>query len=411
MTQDISAILLPPSRVDVFAMDAATSATAGALSSDWRFARVGMDVVQGGIDAAIDKYAQTPSPELVIIETNDISDAFTARLGDLAQVCAEGTDAVIIGPTNDVHLYRSLVGMGVRDYLVRPVSAGDVAGVIARALVDKRGLADSRLIAVIGGKGGVGATMTAQALAWLVAEALGEKTVLADAASGTGSLGVAYGVEPVTTLAEAARLGRDGSDDDMRRILQTASDNLSLLVFGGDAVLGDDPDPDAVEALFTRVMQKNPVVVVDLSGAAHPVQRRLISCAAHVVVVTSPQVTALRNCRTLITEIKHHRSSLDNLDLVLNMQGMPAAEEVPAAEIVKALGVEAAAKLPYAPKLVMASEMTGKPLGKNKAAQAWLENLMPVALRAAGRKDKPARGGAGKKGMFDFLKGSAKQKG
>src|SRR6218665_1359978 len=121
MSEDITAILLPAARVDVFALDDGTAATAAKIAADWRFARVGLDVVRGGMDAAIERYAHAASPEMIIIETNDISDAFTAQLGALAEVCAEGTDAVIIGPTNDVHLYRSLVGMGVRDYLVRPV--------------------------------------------------------------------------------------------------------------------------------------------------------------------------------------------------------------------------------------------------------------------------------------------------
>ena len=105
MSDDITAILLPASRVDVFALDDGPAATAGKIAADWRFARVGIEITRGGMDAAVEKYSHAASPELIIIETNDISENFTAQLGALAQVCAEGTDAVIIGPTNDVRIY------------------------------------------------------------------------------------------------------------------------------------------------------------------------------------------------------------------------------------------------------------------------------------------------------------------
>src|SRR5690242_16813456 len=161
MSEDITSVLLPASRVDVFAQDEGTSGLVQKLAADWRFARVGLQVEKTGIEGAIARYGQQASPELIIIETNDISDAFIAQLGNLAGVCAAGTDAVVIGPKNDVHLYRSLVEMGIKDYLVRPVSEDDMVKVIARAMIDKRGFSGSRLVAVAGSKGGVGATAIA----------------------------------------------------------------------------------------------------------------------------------------------------------------------------------------------------------------------------------------------------------
>src|SRR4051812_3934865 len=108
---DVTSVLLPSSRVDFFVQDAGTTATAQKLAADWRFARVGIGIHPSGIEAAIAQYGQSSSPDLIIIETSDISDSFIQQLGGLAGVCGEGTEAVIIGPTNDVHLYRSLVGM------------------------------------------------------------------------------------------------------------------------------------------------------------------------------------------------------------------------------------------------------------------------------------------------------------
>ncbi|MFH1158895.1 MAG: type II secretion protein ATPase [Pseudomonadota bacterium] len=405
--EDITSILLPASRVDFYVLDEGTAALAQKLAVDWRFARVGMKVERAGIEAAISHYRETAAPELVVIETNDIGETFIEQLGGLAGVCAAGTDAVIIGPNNDVHLYRSLVGMGVRDYLVRPVSEEDMAKVIARTLIDKRGISGSRLVAVIGSKGGVGATSVAQILAWNIAEALGQKTMLMDVAGSAGSIGIAHGLEPSTTLMEAVRLGGTGTDDDMKRIYQSVSERLSALVCGGEPILMEPSAPDDIETLVSRVMQKFPVVIVDLSQAIRPVQKRLLERAARIVMVTTPMLSALRNARTLLGETKTLKAHLKETDLVVNMRGMASSEEIPAREIKEALGmgIEPSATLPYMPKIFSASEASGKAVGQNKNAGGVMEALMPIAEKASAIKCKDI----GDKGEKDTLMGFIKK--
>ncbi|MCE9508443.1 MAG: type II secretion protein ATPase [Alphaproteobacteria bacterium] len=386
--ENITSILLPASRVDFHVLDDGTAALAQQLVTNWRFARVGIQIERSGMEAAINYYKEAPAPELIIIETNDIGEDFLQQLKGLAGVCPPGTDAVIIGPKNDVHLYRHLVEMGVKDYLVRPVSEVDMVKVIARTLIEKRGMSGSRLVTVIGSKGGVGTTSVAQILAWDIAEGLKQKTMLMDAAGSAGSVGIAYGLEPSTTLIEAVRLGKSGSDDDMKRVYQVASEHLSVLACGGEPLLTGSPDPDSVETLVNRLMQKYPVVVMDLSGASRSVQKRLMERASEIVVVTTPMLSALRNARTLMGELKTLKSHLKEVDLVVNMRGVSSSEEVPLQDIKEALNMSPSAVIPYAPRIFATSEATGKPVGKNKEAQKIMDMLMPIAEKSSAVKRK-----------------------
>ncbi len=81
--------------------------------------------------------------------------------------------------------------MGVRDYLVRPISFNEIAGIVMKSLVEKKGLGASRLVSVIGSKGGVGATAVAQILAVTLSETLEQKTVLVEMAGMIMIAGVA----------------------------------------------------------------------------------------------------------------------------------------------------------------------------------------------------------------------------
>ncbi len=404
MSEDITSILLPAARVDFFTMDEGTAAHAERLKGDWRFARVQVQSERMDIEGIIAKYAQVESPALIIVETNDISDTFIQKLEGLAGVCAETTDAVIIGPENDVHLYRSLMEMGIKDYLVRPVSEEDMVKVVARTLVEKHGLSGSRLVTVIGSKGGVGTTAVAQALAWNISETLKQKTILFDMAGSAGSVGVSYGLEPTATLTEAARLGGEGSDDDLKRICQTATEQLTLLLCGGDMMMGEPQNPDAIEALVDRLMQKYPVVVLDLSHAPKNVQKRMLSRAAEIVLVTTPLLSALRNTRTLLGELKSLRRNTEGVDLVVNMQGMAGGEEVPMKDLKDSLGMDPAAVIPWEPKIFVASEAAGKPAGQNNAAAEIMGSLMALAAKAAAVENKAPAPGKKESGSAGFLK-------
>ncbi len=403
MSEDITSTLLPTALVDFFILDDATEAHAKHLSEDWRFARVIMQTERADIGAAIARYGESASPELIIIETNDISEAFIAQLGNLAGVCASSTDAVVIGPENDVHLYRNLVEMGIKDYLVRPVSEDDLVKVIARTLVEKRGLSGSRLVTVIGSKGGVGTSAISQILAWNMAEALKQKTMLLDVAGSAGSIGISHGLEPTASFAEAIRLGGAGSDDDVKRICQAVTEHLTLLVCGGELMLADQADPDAVETLVNRLMQKFPVVVLDLSHASQPVQKRMLSRATEIVLVTTPLLSSLRNARTLLNEIKTLKTHTESASLIVNMQGMAPSEEVPVKDMKEVLGIEPAAVIGYQPKIFAASETSGKPVGQDKAAVDIMSALMQIAAKGAGVENKTVAT-ENKDGPAGFLK-------
>src|SRR5689334_17886303 len=119
-TSQGTSILLPAAGVAVYSKDQETLAAARNLAHDWRFARINLVVEEGDVHAATAAYKELQSPDLIIIQTDHIDDAFAGQLEALAASCDEGTAAIVIGPVNDVYLYRKLIEMGVSDYLVRP---------------------------------------------------------------------------------------------------------------------------------------------------------------------------------------------------------------------------------------------------------------------------------------------------
>lgn len=373
-------VLLPQAAVAVFSRDQETLRAAHALEKDWRFARVKIQAGEGDTMAAASAYKEVQSPDLVIVQTDTIDDSFTAQLEDLAGSCHESTAAIVIGPVNDVYLYRRLIEMGVSDYLVKPIEFDVLANVIAKTLIDRMGVMESRLIAFIGAKGGVGTSALVQGAAFGISSVLEQKTALIDAAGGWSVLSVGMGFEPITTLPEAAKAALSHNEDNLKRMLFAANDKLDVLASGGDVMLENQISGEQMEPLIDMLMAKYPVVLADLSQAGPALSNTILTRANQIVVISTPMLPSLRLARSLVQEIKELRGGkISDVELVINMQGAAPANEVAKSDIEKAMEMKVSTFVPYAPKVFMGCESQSKPLTDDKEGDVIVRtHILPI---------------------------------
>lgn len=403
----LTSILLPESTITVFSNDEDTLNAAGSLEHDWRFARVSLQVEKGDIVTAAALYAEHSSPNLLIIQTETIDEAFTDKLEGLAANCDEGTAAVVIGPVNDVNLYRRMIDMGISDYLVKPVDAPVLSDVMARSLIERLGVTGSRLIAFIGAKGGVGTSILAQATASGIADILGQKTILLDACGGWSTMSVGLGFEPATTLAEAVKAAMNNEEDNLNRMLHKVSDKLSVLASGGDVMLESNVSDDQLEVLVDMLMVKYPVVVVDLSQAPEALKKVVLSKANQINVVSAQNLPSLRQGRSLVHEIKEIRGGSDaDIELIVNMQGLSAKHEIGKADIEQAMELKVSSIIGFNPAVFQGNESESKRLTLDAEGRAIVErSLMPVVQKVlnvdVANDDETQKAKAG--GFFDKL--------
>jgi len=375
-----NAVLLPESSVAVFSKDKETLESARTLETDWRFARVVVGVEEGNIDSAIQSYQEFESPDLLIIQTDSMDEGFMAKLEELASHCDEDTAAIIVGPVNDVYLYRKMIDMGISDYLVKPIAADVMAEVCAKTLIEKIGVKGSRLIAFIGAKGGVGTSLLCQAAASCASEFLDQKTFLLDTCGGWSTLSVGLGFEPATTLVEAARASDAQDEDSLNRMIHTVSDKLSVLASGGDVMLDQSLSPEQLENMVDLLMVKYPVVFVDLSQSSQALQRVVLSRAHQINVVSSQSLVSLRQGRSLIQEIKDLRGGDgEGVELIINMQGLASAQEVPKKDIESAMDLKVSAFLPFDAKMFQGNESASRRITDDQDGASLIKKtILPI---------------------------------
>jgi pilus assembly protein CpaE len=161
---------------------------------------------RGGLAGAIRYLGAERSPESIIV---DISGAEmpASQIHDLAELCEPGVIVIAIGDKNDVALYRDLVRAGVSEYIVKPVTAQLLVKALIRAPASDEGSPISRklgkVVAVVGARGGVGATTLAIHLALHLANQQSRRVMLLDLDLHTGDCALTLNLKPTPGLREA----------------------------------------------------------------------------------------------------------------------------------------------------------------------------------------------------------------
>src|SRR6185503_6664720 len=160
--------IAPAPRVSVqaFCETVDTAAAIQSAGEDRRLGKAHVKIQMGGVAAAIEAYRSSPTPNVIMLEAEGHSDKIITGLDSLAESCDAGTRVIVVGRTNDVSFYRDLVRRGVSDYLIAPVGTIDVVRSICGLFSAPDAKPVGRIIAVVGAKGGVGASTIAHNVAY-----------------------------------------------------------------------------------------------------------------------------------------------------------------------------------------------------------------------------------------------------
>lgn len=409
-----TAVLLPNASISLFVKDEEIRQAALSLKDDWRFARVKIEVTDGDVESAIAHYSNNPSPDLVMVETLEIVEGFADRLEVLGGNCGENTAAVVVGPINDVYLYRKLIDMGVSDYLVKPLTRDVLAGVFSKIIIERLGAQHSKLIACIGAKGGVGTSALSYLMADVSGNTLHQKTIILDAAGGWSYLSVAMGGDTVTTLHEVARASASTDKDSFSRMIISIGEKLSFVGTGAEPLMDDSVSAEGFELIVNKLMQTYPVVIVDLSSASIDIRRNILARANDVMIVSTLTLASLRSARGLLQEAKTIRGDKeDGLHIVLNKKGVGSGFEVSESDMATALKVKPVLSIPFLPKVFGAAEAQGKMLssisGGSDIAQT-VKQFMEEKLGLSPDRSASTAAVGSKPGFLDGLLGKSKKK-
>lgn len=376
---------IPRISIQCFCETPPTAQAMQVASEDRRLTKAHVSVHMGGTEAAVSHYQESPTPNLIILESTHSANTMLAQLDQLAEYCDPGTKVFLIGHTNDVILYRELIKRGVSEYLVAPVTPVMLMENLSNLYNSPDTEPVGHTYAFIGAKGGVGSSTICHNTSWVLSESLRSDVIVADLDLAFGTTGLDFNQDPVQGIAEALSTPERLDEVLLDRLLTNCSDHLSI--FAAPVVLDRDYEitADACEMVVDVVRQSVPYVTIDLPHTWTPWVKRILLQADEVVITAAPDLANLRNAKNVVDLLKQSRKNDSLPHLVINTFGMPKRPEIPVADFEEALGIEATAVFDFDAETFGQASNNGQMIDelnpKAKAAQTFRDLAMTLTHR------------------------------
>lgn len=180
-------------------------------------------------------------------------------------------------------------------------------------------MASSHIIAVVGGKGGVGKSTFAVNYAIATAMDTKQKVMLVDLdAKACGDIGMILGIRPRRTLLE---LGNQEGRIDAALMMSFAAvhnSGISFLPSVLDVEQWESLEPGQVGRAFGHLMNFYHTIVVDLGSDLDACGVRALELSSLIYVVAVPDILALHHTRRAIEKIQNLLFPAEMIKVVLN---------------------------------------------------------------------------------------------
>jgi pilus assembly protein CpaE len=191
---------------------------------------------KGGLRNAVQSLSIAASPAILMVDLSESGDPLN-DINALAEVCEPGTVVVAVGQVNDVRLYRDLLASGIHDYLLKPLSVSQLRDSLTQAQAvfmsprnnDGETVKKHVSTAVVGTRGGVGASTLATSLAWLFSSDHKKPTALLDLDVHFGTGALALDLEPGRGLTDAIENPSRIDGLFIERAMIRANEHLAIL--------------------------------------------------------------------------------------------------------------------------------------------------------------------------------------
>jgi pilus assembly protein CpaE len=266
---------------------------------------------KGGLRNAVQTLSVSASPQILFVDLSESGDPLN-DINALAEVCEPGTVVIAAGQVNDVRLFRDLVASGIQDYLLKPFSPDQLRDAFAnaQAVFNAPRHADANverphtMTAIIGARGGCGASTIATSIAWMLGDKAGRSTALLDLDVHFGTGALLLDLEPGRGLTDAIENPSRIDGLFIERAMVKANDKLAIL--SAEAPINQPmlTDGAAFYQLQEEMRAAFESTVIDLPRGMLVQHPHLMQDVQSAVVVTDLTLASARDVIRILSWIK-----------------------------------------------------------------------------------------------------------
>jgi pilus assembly protein CpaE len=354
-------------------------------------------VNKGGLRNAIQTLSVSASPSILFVDLSESGDPLN-DINALAEVCEPGTVVIAAGQVNDVRLYRDLVASGLQDYLLKPFTPDHLRDTFAHAQLTISGprLNEATtdkphvVAAVIGTRGGVGASTVATSLAWLLGDKANRSTALLDLDVHFGTGALALDLEPGRGLTDAIENPSRIDGLFIERAMVRANEKLCIL--SAEAPLNQPlmNDGSAFYQLQEEIKNAFESTVMDLPRSMLVQHPHLVQDVHVAIVVVEYTLAATRDAIRILSWLKSNAPQ--SKVLVVANRVWPSQQEISRKDFEQSIERKVDISIPLDMKAAAQAAKLGQPFAKVATGAKVAQPLAQLVQSTISTVDSPEGG-------------------
>jgi pilus assembly protein CpaE len=353
-------------------------------------------VHRGNIGRVITHLQTVRSPTALMVDVSG-SELPVTEIHKLAEVCEPGVSVVVVGDRNDVGLYRNLIRAGVSDYIVKPLTRSLVQNVLS-AQLEAGGSSPAAatfahqklgsVVAVLGTRGGVGATTIATNLAWYLANNETRRVALVDLDIFFGDCALTLNVKIAGGLREVLENPTRIDELYLERAMVPSGKRLYVLAAEERLDIAVKFDAEALTTLFDPLRKQYHYVVVDVPRQSGSLIQQVTEAAGVRVIVTDQTAHSIRDTVRLRRFFDAPQANQRNI-VVLNRGGELGKADITAKMMTDTIGMPIDVTIPYHPKSIISAANAGTAVAATKGPVTTA--IQDLASELIGRRETKRR--------------------
>jgi pilus assembly protein CpaE len=314
-----------------------------------------------------------------------------------------GAAIIVVAMMSEVDMVRQAMLYGAQGFLLKPFSETELFSSVRQAydLISQRRAELAELPALLPGgevgqtpkgeiitvfspKGGVGCTTIAINLAVALKATSGKPVTLLDGDLRFGDIDTALNISTTSSIGTIMAHLDELDDSLLERSLVRHSSGIRVAVAPPHLDAADSIRPDDLKQLLLRLSTLSEgYIVVDAWSALDDTTLSFLDVSQHLLLVTSPQVTALRDTHRFLQVLGLLDFDLRKTRLILNQCYNRSTLKVK--EVERALGQPIAQTIGHSPQQVTNSLNRGVPLLEEYRDSPAAKDILSLAQQISSR--------------------------
>jgi pilus assembly protein CpaE len=301
------------------------------------------------------------SPLFLLVDLHD-SLMPLSDLSRLAEVCEPSVQVVALGERNDVGLFRTLLQIGVRDYLVKPLTVE----LIKRTLNITDGkvtqvtrLRAGKTVAFAGARGGVGTTTLAVNVARHLADETHRRIAYVDLNIYGGAANSLLGIQSNNGLTDVLQNVNRLDPQYVERTLVAKGTRLFVLSAELDYGAPRGFEDGSLALAVSLLCDNFHYVVLDVGNLTDPLANEAFDNASRAYLVADRSIHSTRETIRRLRFIED-RDNNPTTSILLNNLTASNAGKVEPADFMSAVGRNVLHEVPYEAKAVTVAANLGE---------------------------------------------------